>query len=86
MLREMVTAFERLTSERALVLCLEDLQWSDEATLALVAALARRPERARLLVLATYRPADALMRNPGLREVVDEIAVHGLCEMPCRSH
>jgi len=81
MLREMVTAFERLTSERALVLCLEDLQWSDEATLALVAALARRPERARLLVLATYRPADALVRNPGLREVVDEIAVHGLCEM-----
>ncbi|MGH7334160.1 MAG: sigma 54-interacting transcriptional regulator [Candidatus Rokuibacteriota bacterium] len=81
MLREMSTAFERLTAERALVLCLEDLQWSDHATLALVAALARRPERARLLVLATYRPADALVGSPHLREVVDEIAVHGLGEV-----
>ena len=81
MLREMATAFEWLTSERALVLCLEDLQWSDQATLALVATLARRPERARLLVLATYRPADALVGSPHLREVVDEIAVHGLCDL-----
>lgn len=78
MLREMASAFERLTAERALVLCLEDLQWSDHATLALVAALARRPERARLLVLATYRPADALVGSPHLREVVDEIAFHDL--------
>jgi len=81
MLREMAIAFERLTAERALVLCLEDLQWSDHATLALVAALARRPERARLLVLATYRPADALVGSPHLGEVVDEITVHGLGEV-----
>ena len=52
MLREIATAFERLTAARALVLCLEDLEWSDHATLALVAALARRPERARLMLLA----------------------------------
>jgi DNA-binding NtrC family response regulator/tetratricopeptide (TPR) repeat protein len=78
MLREMARAFERLSADRALVLCLEDLQWSDHATLALIAALARRPERARLLVLATYRPADALVGSPDLREVVDEIVVHGL--------
>ena len=81
MLREMAAALEWLTTERALVICLEDLQWSDHATLALVAALARRPERARLLVVATYRSADAPGAPASLREVVEELAVHGLCEV-----
>ena len=77
----MAAALEWLTTERALVICLEDLQWSDHATLALVAALARRPERARLLVVATYRPADALAASASLRDVVEELAFHGLCEV-----
>ena len=33
MLREMAEAVEALTAERALVLWLEDLQWSDVSTL-----------------------------------------------------
>ena len=52
MLREMARALEVLSAERPLVLVLEDLHWSDYATLDLLAVLARRQESARLLVLA----------------------------------
>src|SRR5262249_3629125 len=56
MLRELTEALEALTTERTLVLVLEDLHWSDAATLALLGALARRRAPARLLVVGTYRP------------------------------
>ena len=58
MLREMAEAVEALTAEAPLVLVLEDLHWSDTATVDLVSLLARRQEPARLLLIGTYRPVD----------------------------
>src|SRR5438132_121327 len=46
MLREMAASIEALTVEMPLLLVLEDLHWSDYATLDLVAWLARRQEPA----------------------------------------
>ncbi len=69
MLREMVEALEALASDTPLVLLLEDLQWSDHATLDLFAYLARRSEPARLLVLGTYRPADVSVVGHPLKEL-----------------
>ena len=63
MLREMAEALEVITAERPLILTLEDLHWSDYATLELLSTLARRQERARLLVLSTYRPVDVIIRE-----------------------
>lgn len=57
MLREMAEAVEAMAEARPLVLVLEDLHWCDSSTLNLLAALARRPEPARLLVIASYRPS-----------------------------
>ena len=61
MLWELAEAVETLTLERPLVLVVEDLHWSDLATLDWLALVARRRAAARLLVLGTYRPADAVM-------------------------
>ncbi len=80
MLRELGDALDALTAERALVLTLEDLHWSDPSTLALLSALARRREQARLLVLATYRPADRLANGHPLRALVQELRLHRHCE------
>ncbi len=80
MLREMAEAIEALTAEQALMLVLEDLHWSDYATLDLVAALAQRQEPARLLVLGTYRPEEATMSQHPLRTVKQELQLHGHCE------
>jgi AAA ATPase domain len=80
MLREMAEAIEALTADRPLVLVLEDLHWSDHATLDLIAWLARRREPARLLLLGTYRPVDVIVRSHPLRAVTSDLALHGLAE------
>ena len=80
MLREMAEALETLAAERPLVLVLEDLHWSDHSTLDLIASVARRREPARLLVIGTYRPLDAIVRGHPLRAVTHELALHGACE------
>jgi predicted ATPase len=79
MLREMAETLEALTAERPLVLVLEDLHWSDTSTLDLLAALARRKERARLLVLGTYRPVEMLNDGHLLNNVMQELQAHTLC-------
>lgn len=60
MIRELVSATERMTRDVPLVIVLEDLHWADHATVGLLAALAQRREPARLMIVATYRPVDAI--------------------------
>jgi class 3 adenylate cyclase/DNA-binding SARP family transcriptional activator len=52
-----------------IVLVLEDLHWADAPTLLLLKHVARVAERARLLVLGTYRSTDV----PGTERVVDAL-------------
>jgi len=60
MLREIAHALEVLAVEKTIVLWLEDLHWSDPSSLAVVSFLAGRSETSRLLLVASFRPADAL--------------------------
>ena len=62
------------------MLLLEDLHWSDPATIDLLAMLARRREASRLLVLGTYRPADVAGTAHPLPRLKQELQVHGYCE------
>lgn len=80
-LRELVAALDHAAEERPLVLALEDMHWSDPSTLDLVVALARRPQPAAVLVIATYRPADARAALPELVTVAQELAIRGAGEM-----
>jgi DNA-binding winged helix-turn-helix (wHTH) protein/predicted ATPase len=79
MLRELAEAVEVLTIERPLILVLEDLHWSDFATLDLISWLAQRREPARLLVLGTYRPVDVIVRGHPLQTVKQELLQHQQC-------
>src|SRR5262249_37343456 len=79
MLRELAEAMETLTRERPLVLVLEDLHWSDYATIDWLALVARRRAAARLLVLGTYRPADALARAHPVPLCPQQPAGRGRC-------
>lgn len=86
MLRELAEALEVLTAESPLILVLEDLHWSDASTISLLAALARRQEVARLLVLGTYRPVEMLANGHPLRGLVQELSGQRLCtELPLRT-
>jgi predicted ATPase len=79
MLREMAETLAALAAELPLVLLLENLHWSDTSTLDLIAAIARRTEPARLLILGTYRPVEMLAGDHPLRGLKQELELHGHC-------
>ncbi len=73
MLRELSEAVEAFAADQPLVLVLEDLHWSDRATLEWLAYVARRRDAAHLLVLGTYRPNEAGALPSPLLDVVAEL-------------
>ena len=94
-LRELADALEALTGPAAgqapplVILVLEDLQWADPSTIDFLALLARRRDRARLLVLGSYRsgevyrsdePLRALLQETGVHEALTELALAPLAE------
>jgi DNA-binding winged helix-turn-helix (wHTH) protein/predicted ATPase len=79
MMRELAFAVETIALDVPMLLKLEDIHWSDASTLDWLAHVARRPEPARLMVLATFRPADMAAAKVGLEGLVTELALHGLC-------
>jgi predicted ATPase/DNA-binding winged helix-turn-helix (wHTH) protein len=78
-LHKLTAVLEALSAEIPLVLVLEDLQWSDHATLDLLSVLAQRREPARLLILCTLRPADAIAYGHPVATVKREWLRKGLC-------
>src|SRR5262249_8344757 len=77
MLREYAEMLDTLTAEAPLVLILEDLHWSDYATLDLVTLLARRRTPAQFLLLGTYRPVETIGHGHPLRTVVQNLQRDG---------
>ena len=80
MMRELTLAVEATASDLPLLFRLEDIHWSDASTLDWLAHVARRPESARLVVLATFRPADTAAAKVGLGGLVTELALHRQCK------
>lgn len=68
MQREIERALEASAAHRTIVLVLDDLHWADTATVELLWALATRREAARLMIIGTYRPVDAIAdQHPVIR-------------------
>jgi DNA-binding winged helix-turn-helix (wHTH) protein len=79
MLRELAEAVETLAAAEPLVLLLEDLHWSDRATLQWIAYVTRRRDPAQLLVLGTYRPLETLPHTNPLRAALGELRHQPQC-------
>lgn len=83
MLRELGELLAQCTQDFPLLLVLEDLHWSDWATVDALAFLAKRRNPARWLILASYRPADVLLHNHPLEKLRQDLRLKGLCrEIP----
>lgn len=80
MVRELCEALEVITTEKTLLLSIEDTHWADTSTLDLISALARRRTPARLLLLATYRPVDVILSGSPLKALKQDLLLHRLCE------
>jgi DNA-binding winged helix-turn-helix (wHTH) protein/tetratricopeptide (TPR) repeat protein len=79
MLREICDALEFFTSNHPLILILEDLHLADDSTLDLISALARGRSAAKLLLIATYRPADVISSGSPLKALKQDLLIHRLC-------
>jgi len=78
-LHKLVASFDALAAETPLVLVLEDVHWSDYSTLDLLSVIAQRREPARLLLLCTLRPADAIAHGHPVASVKRELRRKGMC-------
>jgi len=72
-------ALAHLSDSQPLILVLDDLQWSDETTLELLAALAGPLQQLPVLVIAAYR-SDGLPRDHRLRWLRNELRRDGQLE------
>jgi DNA-binding winged helix-turn-helix (wHTH) protein len=79
MLREFGELVARLSAERPLLLVLEDLHWSDIATAQLLDYLARRRGTGALMLLATFRPAELMLKDHPLATLRQELRLRRLC-------
>jgi len=83
MLREIAESLDLVSETMPVILFLEDLHWSDYSTLDLVSYFARRRQRARLLLIGTYRPVEVIVTEHPLQRVKQELQLHKLChELP----
>jgi predicted ATPase len=78
MVREICEALEATSTQTPLVICLEDLHWVDPSTLDFISALARRRGPAKLLLLATYRPAEVIISQSSLKALKPDLVLHDL--------
>ena len=79
MLREFAEFVEELTLSRPLVLVLDDLHWSDDSTQSLLELIARRDDPARLMLMGTYRPAEATRARQPLEVLAQSLKIRGQC-------
>lgn len=78
MVREICEALEAISEQTPVVICLEDLHWVDSSTLDFISALARRQGKAKLLLMATYRPAEVILSQSPLKALKQDLVLHGL--------
>lgn len=78
MRRELVDALEKISHSYSLCLVLEDLHWSDLATMELLAYLSKRIAGVRLLVIGTYRLSEVLVDRHPLKPILLEMTSRGV--------
>jgi DNA-binding winged helix-turn-helix (wHTH) protein len=81
MLRELADAVEGICAARPLLLRLEDLHWSDASTLDWLGFVARRPQAARLLIVASIRSDESLPRDHPLAALRAELPLRAACRI-----
>jgi predicted ATPase len=78
MLGELCEGLEALAAEQPMLLIVEDLHWADSATLDFLCALVRRRSAARLMLLATFRPAEAATNPTTLKQLKQDLVTRRL--------
>jgi predicted ATPase len=79
-MRELTLFFEAASHDQPLAICIEDLHWTDASTVDVLAHLAARLDRMRLLLVVTYRQHELALRDHPFVRVRAELVAHGQLE------
>jgi DNA-binding winged helix-turn-helix (wHTH) protein len=79
MLREFGELVDRMPMDQPVLLVLEDLHWSDHATVQLLGYLAHRRGPAALMVLGTLRPTELVLEDHPLAGLRQQLRSRRLC-------
>lgn len=79
MLREFADFLEQLSKQLPLIWVIEDLHWSDAASIELLATLIHRQQPARLLLIGSLRPSH-LQQQARLKTLLGELAAAQKCQ------
>ena len=79
MVRELTDALDAMSVHAPIVLCLEDLHWSDPSTLDWITYFAQRPDPARVLLVATYRHEEVSDPRRSPQATSSDLGIKGLC-------
>ncbi len=79
--RELIAFLEEVGRARPVLFFLDDLHWADASTLDLLVYLGSRAGSLRLLLVATYRPADLLRSHHPFCLVQLDLQGRGLCRV-----
>jgi hypothetical protein len=73
LLREYAGALKKVADKTPVLMFIDDLHWSDAASIKLLSHLARAVRTMRVLVVGAYRPSDIAVEEHLLREAIGEI-------------
>lgn len=79
MFAEIADFVEAITSEQPMILVLEDLHWSDHATIDLISYLAHRRSPAAFMLIGSYRNNEVITKNHPVKALVQELKTHKAC-------
>ncbi|MFT7775824.1 AAA family ATPase [Roseateles sp.] len=77
MLREFAVLLDQATQTQPWLVVVEDLHWSDSASVQLLGHLARRRSSGRWLVVGSFRPVDVAASEHPLGDMRRELRLHG---------
>jgi DNA-binding winged helix-turn-helix (wHTH) protein/tetratricopeptide (TPR) repeat protein len=80
MVREFHELIVRFTEKQPLLFVMEDLHWSDQATLRLMDHFARQRGSAKILWIGTFRLTQVIAEDHPLQALRQELRLHRLCE------
>lgn len=83
LLRELTICLEEISRDRPVVMFIDDLHWSDLSTVDVIAHLAGRVSRMRVLLVVTYRPSEVMATDHSFGRLRGELIARGhLAELP----
>jgi DNA-binding winged helix-turn-helix (wHTH) protein/tetratricopeptide (TPR) repeat protein len=77
LMRELTAFLEEVSRDRPLVIFIEDVHWSDESTVDVIAHLAARAGRMAVLLIVTYRPHELTVSNHPFQRLSGELIARG---------